>query len=287
MGDKGDWPTDQYHDDTVFVYNQLYKLDTSCVIELEPHVNADIHQMAYIEKGLIQIKFKFSVYKYSQFNLHWYLPLSLLGFNPEGHYVVDKQEIIQINDVDNDPMEYHRLLKPKNLMINAIKPSQDQLNRGIQPYIVAHGDPINASSKMYNHEATDIVTWTRMELSDDYQDSVLGHFITQDRPDEYGENLKNLYYQIKDITSNRFKLIEIYEHQDSEKLGIDKTKDTSLRLTLKRIFVDDDMQMTHITKEAYPETAYKPGESRALLEYTTKRGHAELIILPLLALCVL
>jgi len=284
--DKGEW-NDPMHDETIFAYHQEYKLDPSCIIEIEAHANDVIHQMPFVEKGLIQVKFKFSVYKYSQFNIHWYIPLALLGFNPEGHYVVKEKELLQINSIDNDPIRYNRLSKPRNLMINSSKPTQDQLNRGIQPYIPAHGDPINAASKMYNEEAKNMVEWTRMELSDNYQDAVIQHFIERTRPDETGEDMRNLYYQIKDVTNNTFKLIEIYEHQEPSKLGIDPThKHHNQPFPLKRVFDTEDMQMTHLTKEMYPKSVYKPGESRALLEYKTKAGNFEMIVLPLLALCV-
>lgn len=285
MTDKERTERPSSNDDTIYAYHGIYKLDYSCVVEIPQTANDTILQLENIEKGLIEVFVSFIVEGYSRYSVRWYLPLNILGFNPINQYVQNDKPVTQINDINGDSIIYHKLTKPGNLMVVMKQPSESQKARGIQPYVNATSDYMNAASKSYDPTNNKMVDWERMTLSDVYQEQVLSHFFYRNRPDETGFDFSNLYYQLKDVTGNRFKLLQIYEYQETGKMGV--PYNTKKAFPLKPVFFDEDHQMSMLQKDQYPKSVYKPGESIALLEYETSQRHSQHIMLPLLCLSAL
>jgi len=275
-------PNDKHKDNTVFTYMGKYKLSPSCTIMACNHINSYNEQQSYINKGSIQVDFTYSMGTYAPYNLKWVIPLHLLGFNPFGNYETIKDKIepaLLVNeDDDGDSVAYN--LEKNGRMLMRDPPNKDQEARGVVPYVLAICRYENAHSRLYDPTNAAMQDFTRQELTAEFEQAVLDNFFVADDKGDSGHGYGiSLVPQIKDVTQNKFTLIEIFEFIDPKKTGLEL-----IEPMLFPVFFDEDHKMTYLVKEIYASKQYKAGESRALLQYIDRQGEPGLIFLPLLCL---
>jgi hypothetical protein len=270
-------------DNTVFTYLGEYKLHPSLSIIACNNINSYNEQQLFIGKGSIQVDVSFTIGSYAPYHQKWCIPLCLLGFNPLGNYEIDREvgtpkTRIMTNSKDGDDIYYESIHNDIMVMKNEQSPLQQEL--GIVPYIRAIACHENSASRLYDPTNAAIVDYVKQPLTAEYEQAVLDNFFTTDDKEDSGKGYGlSLVSQIKDVTQNKFSLIEIYEHVNPKMVPYKNNV-----YHLLQAFPDEDKKMTHIIKETYANTQYKAGESRALLSYISRSGEEAFLFLPLLCL---
>lgn len=282
--DKGDWPEDPISDieETIYRLDSSYKIIDNVVIQAEQSANDAHYQSSYVERGLIKVNISFKLEDFDKSHLTWAFPLELLGFKTTGQYKTPEDaKQRQVNNQDGDFIYYDYIDRKANIMLieddeKWSHSALDRKARGIHAFKAATSHPINISSKFYDAKNKEIRDFTQQKTSEEFQETVMEYFFYRARPDETGEDLKNLVYQIRDYTRNRFEIIEIYEK-------IDTTGNTK---NYKSIF--NGSKITRLVKSQYVVNAFKPAESVALVSFNPRGLEKEinhLMVLPLLLLC--